>query len=248
MTHALAIRVARAEANRLFVRRRIRGFRRFPRRCAQVQAMDSFEVNKILGAVLGTCLGLLSINIAAGAIFAPTKPAKPGYEIVVPEKAPSGQPAEPQSRNRSSSSSPTPMSARRKRGQEMPSLPHLQQGRAKPGRPQSVGRDRPAQGIGGGLQLFRRAQGQGRHLGDRRPEPVHQQSPRLYSRHQHDVCRIQRGGERADVIAYLNSLSDNPARFPRQPRPEWREAAVKARSNGIVLRLRYVNVAKARLL
>ena len=58
--------------------------------------MDSFEVNKILGAVLGTCLGLLSINIAAGAIFAPTKPAKPGYEIVVPEKAPSGQPAEPQ--------------------------------------------------------------------------------------------------------------------------------------------------------
>ena len=28
--------------------------------------MDSFEVNKILGAILGTCLGLLSINIAAG--------------------------------------------------------------------------------------------------------------------------------------------------------------------------------------
>jgi cytochrome c len=52
-------------------------------------AMDSFELNKILGAVLGTCLGLLSLNIAAGAIFTPAKPAKPGYEIVVPEK-PSG--------------------------------------------------------------------------------------------------------------------------------------------------------------
>ena len=48
--------------------------------------MDSFELNKIMGAILGTCLGLLSLNIAANAIFHPVKPAKPGYEIVVPEK------------------------------------------------------------------------------------------------------------------------------------------------------------------
>ena len=56
--------------------------------------MDSFEVNKILGAILGTCLGVLSINIAAGAIFAPAKPAKPGYEIAVPEQTPASKPAE----------------------------------------------------------------------------------------------------------------------------------------------------------
>ena len=31
--------------------------------------MDSFELNKVLGAVLGTCLALLSLNIAAGALF-----------------------------------------------------------------------------------------------------------------------------------------------------------------------------------
>jgi cytochrome c len=43
--------------------------------------MDSFEVNKVLGAVLGTCLALLSLNIAAGAIFASHNPAKPGFEI-----------------------------------------------------------------------------------------------------------------------------------------------------------------------
>src|SRR5256885_9815952 len=61
--------------------------------------MDSFEVNKILGAILGTCLGVLSINIAAGAIFAPGKPAKPGYEIVVPEQAPAGKPAEQEKRS-----------------------------------------------------------------------------------------------------------------------------------------------------
>src|SRR5262245_1429525 len=52
--------------------------------------MDSFELNKILGAILGTCLGVLTINIAAGAIFAPGRLAKPGYEIAVPEK-PSGE-------------------------------------------------------------------------------------------------------------------------------------------------------------
>ena len=49
--------------------------------------MNSFELNKILGAILGTCLILLALNIGAGAIFAPEKPAKPGYEIAVKEHA-----------------------------------------------------------------------------------------------------------------------------------------------------------------
>jgi cytochrome c len=45
--------------------------------------MNSFELNKILGAVLGTCLAVLALNIAAGAIFSHEKPAKPGYAIAV---------------------------------------------------------------------------------------------------------------------------------------------------------------------
>lgn len=56
--------------------------------------MDSFELNKILGAVLGTCLVLLSLNITANAIFAPAVPAKPGYAIAVPETE-KGGPAAP---------------------------------------------------------------------------------------------------------------------------------------------------------
>jgi cytochrome c len=47
--------------------------------------MDSDYVNKILMAVLATCLALVSLNIAAGAIFSPKPPAKPGYEIAVQE-------------------------------------------------------------------------------------------------------------------------------------------------------------------
>jgi len=48
--------------------------------------MNSFELNKILGAILGTCLILLALNIGAGAIFAPEKPSKPGFNIAVKEQ------------------------------------------------------------------------------------------------------------------------------------------------------------------
>ena len=49
--------------------------------------MDSFELNKILGAILGTCLILLVTSFTAGAIFSPVMPEKPGYEIAVKEAA-----------------------------------------------------------------------------------------------------------------------------------------------------------------
>jgi cytochrome c len=52
--------------------------------------MDSFELNKILGAVLGTCILLLVTSFAAGAIFAPVLPEKPGFEIAVKEEAHGG--------------------------------------------------------------------------------------------------------------------------------------------------------------
>ena len=52
--------------------------------------MDSFEINKILGAILGTCLVLLVTSFSAGAIFSPVMPEKPGYEIAVKEEAPAG--------------------------------------------------------------------------------------------------------------------------------------------------------------
>lgn len=45
--------------------------------------MNSFEINKILGAFLGTCLVLLALHMTTGAIFAPRVAAKPGYEIAV---------------------------------------------------------------------------------------------------------------------------------------------------------------------
>jgi cytochrome c len=56
--------------------------------------MDGFEINKILGALLGTVLFIHSANIVAGAVFAPHVPATPGYEIAVPDApAPGAMPA-----------------------------------------------------------------------------------------------------------------------------------------------------------
>lgn len=53
--------------------------------------MNSFELNKVLGAILGTCLILLALNIGAGALFAPAKPAKPGFAIAVKAEGETGK-------------------------------------------------------------------------------------------------------------------------------------------------------------
>src|ERR1700716_4270671 len=52
--------------------------------------MDSFELNKVIGAILGTCILVLVTSFAAGAIFSPVMPEKPGFEIAVKEVAHEG--------------------------------------------------------------------------------------------------------------------------------------------------------------
>jgi len=53
--------------------------------------MDSFELNKILGAILGTCLILLVTSFTAGALFAPVMPEKPGFAIAAKEESHGGE-------------------------------------------------------------------------------------------------------------------------------------------------------------
>jgi cytochrome c len=45
--------------------------------------MDSFEFNKIAGAVLGTALGVMALSIVSEVIFSPAEAEKPGMEIAV---------------------------------------------------------------------------------------------------------------------------------------------------------------------
>ncbi|HRF08623.1 MAG TPA: cytochrome c family protein [Xanthobacteraceae bacterium] len=60
--------------------------------------MDSFELNKIMGAVLGTCLFVLSLSIVSSGIFASHAPHKAGYEIAAKDDkaGPTSGPVEPQ--------------------------------------------------------------------------------------------------------------------------------------------------------
>ncbi|HEX8167137.1 MAG TPA: cytochrome c family protein [Beijerinckiaceae bacterium] len=56
--------------------------------------MDSFEVNKIAGAVLGVLLFAMSLNILSGVLFAPKKAGEAGYAL--PEAEPASAAGAPQ--------------------------------------------------------------------------------------------------------------------------------------------------------
>ena len=61
----------------------------------------NIETNKIAGAVFGSLLFVVGVNVIAGGLFAPHKPAVPGYDLPAPEEAAAGggaaaaAPAEP---------------------------------------------------------------------------------------------------------------------------------------------------------
>lgn len=62
--------------------------------------MDSFELNKIIGAVLGTLLFVMGVGFLAEAIYHPIEDRGPGYDLPEPEgtetaEAPAGPTVEP---------------------------------------------------------------------------------------------------------------------------------------------------------
>jgi cytochrome c len=57
--------------------------------------MDSFEWNKIIGAVLGTAIFIFVVRVVAETIYEPEKPAKPGYIVEGVVENPAGGAAAP---------------------------------------------------------------------------------------------------------------------------------------------------------
>jgi len=52
--------------------------------------MDSFELNKIAGAVLGSLLFVMGLGVVSDMLFAAPHPAKPGYELPAAEESHGG--------------------------------------------------------------------------------------------------------------------------------------------------------------
>ena len=57
--------------------------------------MDSFEINKLIGGLLGTVFVVFSVGIVSDALFASPAPEKPGYAIEATEEPAEGGPAAP---------------------------------------------------------------------------------------------------------------------------------------------------------
>ena len=178
--------------------------------------MDSFELNKILGAVLAACLVVLVTSFSAGALFAPKMPEKPGFEIAVKESegaakggaAPAA--AEPIEKLLQTASVEKGAAAAKKcaachtfaKGEKNGVGPNLW----------GVVGDKIGEGRGFNWSQAIKAKG-----GTWTIDALNQfiANPKGYiPGTEMGFAGIQKDSERADVLAYLNSLSDNPAPLP----------------------------------
>jgi cytochrome c len=184
--------------------------------CANLEAMDSFELNKILGAILGTCLGVLSINITAGAIFAPAKPAKPGYEIAVPEeKGGDVKPAEQEQKPIGELLANADVGRGENSAKKCAACHTFAKGGRNLVGPNLWGIVGRAKASEAGFSYSPALKGKG---GSWTIEDLNQflLSPKgMVPGTNMTFAGVPRGGERADLIAYLNSLSDDPKPLPK---------------------------------
>ena len=179
--------------------------------------MDSFEINQILGAFLFTCLCLLALNIGAEAVFHPVKPAKPGLDVVVTEKSGGGggaakpEPDQPIAQLLASAdvgkgeSSAKKCAACHTFGKGEPN-------RVGPNLYGVVGRPKGTEG-GFAYSDAMKKKGGNWTIEDLN-EFLHAPSKYVPGTKM-SFAGLPRGAERADVIAYLNSKSDNPQPLPK---------------------------------
>jgi cytochrome c len=178
--------------------------------------MDSFELNKILGALLFTCLCLLSLNIAAEAVFHPVKPAKPGYDVAVVEKTPAGGAAaavadEPIAQ-RLANATVEKGDAAAKKCAACHTFGKGEPDRVGPNLYGVVGRPK---GTEGGFAYSPAIKGKGGNWTVEDLDTFLTAPAKYAPGTKMSFAGIPRGSERADLITYMNSKSDNPQPLPK---------------------------------
>ncbi len=180
--------------------------------------MDSFELNKILGAMLGTCLLLLVTSFTAGALFSPAMPEKPGFEIAVKDaghgaggKEAAAAASEPIEKLLQTASAEKGAAAAKK----CAACHTFEKGGPNRVGPNLFGVLNEKKGEGrGGFNFSAALKGKG---GTWTYDDLNKfiANPKGFvPGTAMGFAGIQKDGERADVIAYLRSLSDNPAPLP----------------------------------
>ncbi|WGR94939.1 cytochrome c family protein [Bradyrhizobium sp. ISRA443] len=182
--------------------------------------MDSFELNKVLGAILAGCIVVLCVHLLANSIFAPVQPAKPGFQIAAQQPASSAPAAKTEA--------PAPIATRLasadvNRGKSETKVCMTCHTLNKGG-PNKVGPnlwgvvDRPrASHPGFDYSAAMKAKG-GKWTFDEidkfltHPQGYIPGTKMTFS-------GIQSSGQRANLIAYLRTLSDNPVPLPQAAAP-----------------------------
>ena len=177
--------------------------------------MDSFEINKILGALLFTCLCLLSLNIAADAMFSPLKPAKPGFEVAVTEhagpEAAAKEPDEPIEKLLASATVDKGANAAKKCA-ACHTFGKGEPNRVGPNLYGVVGRPK---GTEGGFDYSAALKAKGGIWTVEDLNAFIANPKGFVPGTKMTFTGVPRGSERADVIAFLNSKSDSPAPLPK---------------------------------